>query len=51
MITKTAERLVEIEHRIKAAKELYFDNKISYKSANATIQKLEDERESLWASG
>jgi len=49
MITKTARQLVEIEHRIKAAKELYFDNKISYKSANATIHDLEEERECLWA--
>ena len=49
MITKTARRLVEIEHRIKAAKELYFGNKISYRSANATIQDLEEERERLWA--
>ena len=49
MITKTARRLVEIEHRIKAAKELYFGNKISYRSANAVIQDLKDERERLWA--
>jgi len=48
MITKTARQLVEIEHRIKATKELYFGNKISYRSANAVIQDLEDERERLW---
>ena len=49
VITKTAERLVNIEQEIRAVKELYFGNKISYNLANEEIQELKDERERLWA--
>ena len=49
MITKTASRLVNIEQEIRAVKELYFGNKISYNLANEEIKELELERERLWA--
>lgn len=49
MITKTASRLVNIEQEIRAVKELYFGNKISYNLAKVEIHELKDERERLWA--
>lgn len=49
MITKTASRLVNIEQEIRAVKELYYGNKISYSLANEEIQELEQERARLWA--
>ena len=49
VITKTAERLVNIEQEIRAVKELYFGNKISYSLANVEISELKEERDRLWA--
>ena len=47
--TKTTRQLADIEQEIRAIKELYFGNKISYSLAKVEIHELEDERERLWA--
>jgi len=49
MITKTARRLVDIEQEIRAIKQKYFENLISYRLAKKGIWYLEIERERLWA--
>jgi hypothetical protein len=43
-----ARRLADIEQEIRAIKELYFGNKISYSLAKVEIHELEDERQRLW---
>jgi predicted Zn-dependent protease len=50
MITKTAERLVEIEQEIKALTTAAITGEISHVTARYEIQKLSNEREGLWAA-
>ena len=49
MITKTAERLVNIEQEIKAVRSSFWNGKISHDQARKEIGELEDERGRLWA--
>jgi len=49
MITKTAEQLVEIEHKIKDLTTAALTGEMSYLSAGCEVQKLAKERERLWA--
>ena len=49
MITKTAERLVEIRHEIKDLARDAFAGKITYYTAVCKAQELDEEKERLWA--
>jgi len=49
MITKTAHRLNEIEYEIGATWLAVHTGEISRSQANEKMQKLEDEKEDLWA--
>ena len=49
MITKTAQRLVDIEYEIGATWLQVHTGQISHQEGNETLQGLEDEKERLWA--
>jgi len=50
MITKTAERLFEIEHDIKVWRVAANTDQVPYSLARKKVQDLENERERLWAN-
>ena len=49
MITKTAERLVEIERELGTVWVNHITGLISRTQANTAMQELEEEKERLWA--
>lgn len=49
MITKTAQRLHDIEYEMGATWVKFHTGQISHNQANEKIQELEDEKGRLWA--